>query len=158
MAGRRSPPVRSRPNVAYVRIEDLPPDRCDDATSLWRTAGLTRPWNDPRGDFQRALAGPTSTVLGGLTPDGGLLGTLMVSHDVHRGWVYYLAVHPDEQGRGVGRRLMAVSERWLQARGVPKINLMVRKTKGEAIGFYTRARLRRRRSSRPWQVPRHLTP
>ena len=137
MAGRRSPPVRSRPNVAYVRIEDLPPDRCDDATSRWRTTGLTRPWNDPRGDFQRALAGPTSTVLGGLTPDGGLLGTVMVGHDGHRGWVYYLAVHPDEQRRGVGRQLMAVSERWLQARGVPKINLMVRKTNADAIGFYT---------------------
>lgn len=75
--------------------------------------------------------------LAALTPDGGLLGTLMVSHDVHRGWVYYLAVHPDEQGRGVGRRLMAVSERWLQARGVPKINLMVRKTNADSIGFYT---------------------
>jgi len=34
------------------------------ATSLWFKAGLTRPWNPPELDLQRALDGVTSTVLG----------------------------------------------------------------------------------------------
>jgi len=57
-----------------------------------------------------------------------LLGTAMVGHDGHRGWVYYLAVAPREQRRGLGRRLMQACEQWVHARGIPKLQLMVRAT------------------------------
>ena len=78
-----------------MQISDLPADHTDDAVALWRETGLTRPWNDPYADLARALAGPTSTVLGAQDADGCLVGTVMVGHDGHRGWVYYLAVRPD---------------------------------------------------------------
>jgi ribosomal protein S18 acetylase RimI-like enzyme len=107
------------------------------AMALWRTAGLARPWNDPADDFDRALAGPTSTVLGAFTGDT-LVGTVMVGHDGHRGWVYYLAVDPEARGVGVGRMLMAAAEAWLHRRGVPKLNLMVRHDNGAALAFYER--------------------
>ena len=66
------------------------------ATALWSEVGLTRPWNDPGADFDRAVAGPTSCVLGAF--DDGLAATSMVGHDGHRGWVYYLAVDPARRG------------------------------------------------------------
>jgi ribosomal protein S18 acetylase RimI-like enzyme len=107
------------------------------ATSLWATAGLVRPWNDPDGDFDRAIAGPTSTVLGAREA-GQLLATVMVGYDGHRGWVYYLAVAETQRRKGLGRRMMVDAERWLRDRGVVKLNLMVRHTNSEAIGFYER--------------------
>ncbi|HWL45862.1 MAG TPA: GNAT family acetyltransferase [Ilumatobacter sp.] len=107
------------------------------AIELWAAAGLSRPWNDPGDDFDRALAGPTSAVLGAFAGDA-LVGTVMVGHDGHRGWVYYLAVDPAVRRGGVGRRLMAAAERWLQARGVPKLNLMVRHDNAAAVAFYER--------------------
>jgi ribosomal protein S18 acetylase RimI-like enzyme len=119
-----------------MRIDDLPADRNDDAVALWHTTGLTRPWNDPRADLMRALAGPTSTVLGAQDADGCLLGTAMVGHDGHRGWVYYLAVHPDRRRSGLGRQLMQASEQWLRDRGVPKVNLMVRTANTAVVAFY----------------------
>jgi ribosomal protein S18 acetylase RimI-like enzyme len=116
-------------------IEVLPASLFEDALQLWRETGLTRPWNDPRADLQRALAGPASTVLA--VVDGGkLLATAMVGHDGHRGWVYYLAVAPEQQRRGLGRAMMAACEAWLIERRVPKLNLMVRAENGMAWGFY----------------------
>ena len=106
------------------------------ATALWSEVGLTRPWNDPGADFDRAVAGPTSCVLGAF--DDGLAATSMVGHDGHRGWVYYLAVDPARRGSGVGRRMMREAERWLLERGAVKINLMVRHDNAAALGFYER--------------------
>jgi ribosomal protein S18 acetylase RimI-like enzyme len=93
------------------------------------------PWNNPRADLERALDGPSSTVLGG-TLDGSLVATAIVGHDGHRGWVYYLAVAPGARGQGYGRAMMGACERWLADRGVPKLNLMVRVGNEPVLGFY----------------------
>lgn len=106
------------------------------AVELWQQAGLTRPWNDAAGDFGRAVAGPASAVLGVHDATGALTGTAMVGHDGHRGWVYYLAVAPQARGTGLGRALMAACEQWLAARGIPKIQFMVRTDNTAVIGFY----------------------
>ena len=88
----------------------------DAVVALWHAAGLTRPWNDPAADLDRALAGPSSTVLA--ATDGPVLtGTVMVGHDGHRGWLYYLAVDPARRGEGIGRALVAVLENHQQADG-----------------------------------------
>ena len=105
------------------------------ATALWTETGLVRPWNDPDGDFDRALDGSTSCVLGASDQDG-LAATVMVGHDGHRGWLYYLAVSPRRRGAGLGRRMVAEAERWLRDRGAVKVNLMVRHGNAEALDFY----------------------
>lgn len=111
----------------------------DAVIALWQERGLTRPWNDPAADFARALAGTDSAVLV-MRDDGGdgagLLGSVMVGYDGHRGWVYYLAVASDRQRGGIGRALMAAAEDWLRDRGAPKIQLMVREDNAAALGFY----------------------
>ncbi|MCU1673540.1 MAG: family acetyltransferase [Frankiales bacterium] len=129
---------RAAATVPPMRINDLASDRADDAVALWHATGLTRPWNDPYADLMRALTGPTSTVLGAQDKEDRLLGTAMVGHDGHRGWVYYLAVQPDLRRTGIGRELMLVSEGWLRQRQVPKINLMVRATNTGVLAFYER--------------------
>ena len=116
-------------------IKPLPVNMITTAIDLWHTAALTRPWNDPEDDLQRALSGSTSTVLAALEDDE-LLGTVMVGEDGQRGWVYYLAVDPDSRGRGIGGALMTASEVWLRDRGCVKLNLMVRSTNSAVQGFY----------------------
>ena len=112
----------------------LPADR-DAVIEIWEAAGLTRPWNDPVADFDRALAGVTSTVLVGVD-DAMVIATAMVGEDGHRGWVYYLAVREDARGRGLGRAMMAAAEAWLRDRGAVKVQLMVRESNAAVIGFY----------------------
>lgn len=108
---------------------------CAAAVSLWETTGLTRPWNDPVADFQRAITGPASALLGGFVGDE-LVATAMVGHDGHRGWVYYLAVVEHFRHEGHARSLMALCEDWLRARSIPKLNLMVRTSNESVAAFY----------------------
>lgn len=105
--------------------------------ALWTVCGLTRAWNDPLRDIAFARAGPTSEMLVG-AHDGAIVASVMVGHDGHRGAVYYLAVDPAWQGRKLGQLAMAAAEDWLKARGVWKLNLMVRRENARVAGFYER--------------------
>jgi ribosomal protein S18 acetylase RimI-like enzyme len=120
-----------------MTIAELTAGHRADAVALWLAAGLTRPWNDPVADLDRALAGPSSTVLAALGDDGGLVGTVMVGHDGHRGWLYYLAVDEARRGEGIGRALVAAAEAWV-ADAVPKVQLMIRADNVAAVAFYER--------------------
>lgn len=117
-------------------IGEAGPDDAARVIALWHAAGLTRPWNDPSRDFDRALATATSAVLVARDAGGALVATVMVGHDGHRGWVYYLAVAPAHQRRGLGRAMMAAAEGWLRCAGAPKLQFMVRDGNDAAIGFY----------------------
>jgi ribosomal protein S18 acetylase RimI-like enzyme len=103
--------------------------------ALWQAAGVSRPWNPLERDIAFARRGPHSAILLGL--DGTrLIATTMVGEDGHRGWVYYVAVDPASQGSGAGRAMMAAAEAWLQARGVWKVQLMVRADNTGVHDFY----------------------
>jgi ribosomal protein S18 acetylase RimI-like enzyme len=119
-----------------MEIVDLPEHLYADAVALWHEVGLTRPWNDPDADLQRAMLGPTSTVLAALDDSGALSGTAMVGHDGHRGWIYYVAVPPSRQRTGTGRALVSACEAWLRSHGAPKVQLMVRTTNIAVVAFY----------------------
>jgi ribosomal protein S18 acetylase RimI-like enzyme len=103
--------------------------------ALWAEAGLTRPWNDAATDFQRALDGATSVILG-IKRDNELIGTVMVRHDGHRGWVYYLAVGSAHRRQCIGSELMCAAEEWLRKMGAVKVQLMVRSENETALDFY----------------------
>ena len=119
-----------------LTITDLTPSEMEAAVALWEACGLTRPWNDPRADARMALAGETSTILAGRDAEGRLIATAMVGADGHRGWVYYLAVDPAARGRRHGLAMMRAAEAWVRARGMPKLQLMVRGNNAAAAGFY----------------------
>ena len=103
--------------------------------ALWQRCGLTRPWNDPHADIALARRRDNSTILIGR--DGGtIVATVMVGHDGHRGWVYYVAVDPDSQKRGYGRVIMAAAEDWLRSAGIVKLQLLVRRGNAPASAFY----------------------
>ncbi len=109
----------------------------DAVVALWHEAALTRPWNDPVGDFERPLRDTTSAVLGAF--DGAdLTAAVMVGHDGHRGWVYYLAVISTRRRAGLGRRMMCEAESWLREQGAVKVNVMIRHGNAEVLGFYDR--------------------
>ena len=103
--------------------------------ALWQACGLTRPWNPPAADIAFLRSSDHGEIL--LAEEAGeIVGSVMVGHDGHRGWVYYLAVSPALQKRGLGRRLMHAAEEWLTARGVRKCELMIRNSNKAAAGFY----------------------
>lgn len=110
--------------------------------ALWEVCGLTRPWNDPREDYFKALSAPDAVVILGFENDI-VTASVMVGFDGHRGWIYYLAVEPSQQRQGVGRTMMEAAEQWLRDRGAPKLQLMVRETNTAVLAFYERLGLER---------------
>ena len=61
----------------------------------------------------------------------------MGGYEGHRGWINYLAVAPECQGRGHGRTMMMEAERLLRERGCPKINLQIRRGNTAVTAFYS---------------------
>jgi ribosomal protein S18 acetylase RimI-like enzyme len=106
--------------------------------ALWRVCDLVASYNDPAVDFAFARAGACSDVLVGEDETGQIKGTVMVGHDGHRGWLYYVASDPDSRGAGFGRQLVMAAEGWLRERGVIKAQLLVRETNTKVVSFYER--------------------
>jgi ribosomal protein S18 acetylase RimI-like enzyme len=103
--------------------------------ALWQACGLTRPWNDPATDIAFARRGSNATVLIG-RDDSSIVATVLVGHDGHRGWVYYLAVDPNHRHKGYGRIMMDTAENWLRETGIEKLQLLVRADNKSVKNFY----------------------
>lgn len=120
------------PALAIAPIGDTD---VEDVTRLWQRCGLTRPWNDPVADIALATKGQNATVLVGRV-GASIAAAVLVGHDGHRGWVYYVAVDPDCRHRGYGRAIMAAAEQWLRGHGIEKLQLLVRRDNGQVQRFY----------------------
>jgi ribosomal protein S18 acetylase RimI-like enzyme len=103
--------------------------------ALWQRCGLTRPWNEPEADIALARQGSNAAVLLGRDGDA-VVASVLVGHDGHRGCVYYVAVDPEHRKKGFGRAIMSAAEDWLRARGILKLNLMVRPDNTQVQAFY----------------------
>ena len=108
--------------------------------ALWHACGLVRPWNDPHKDIERKRSFQPGLFLVATQADVPgedlLVGSAMAGYDGHRGSVYYLAVAPGHQRTALGRRLMQDVEERLLALGCPKVNVLVRTSNVQVLGFY----------------------
>ena len=121
-----------------ITIRDAVPEDEENVTALWRACGLVAAYNDPGVDFRFAVAGEASAVLVAEDAEGCVTGTVMVGHDGHRGWLYYVASMPECRGQGIGRAIVDAGEQWLRTRQVAKVQLMVRDTNTAVVQFYER--------------------
>ncbi len=118
-----------------IAIDPIADADVEPVVALWQRCGLTRPWNDPHADIALARRRDNSTVLVG-RHSGTIVASVMVGHDGHRGWVYYVAVDPDMRKRGHGRIIMQAAEDWLRAAGIAKLQVLVRRDNAKAGAFY----------------------
>ncbi len=127
------PPPDMRPQSFHIR----PFQSADEAAviELWKICGLVVPQNDPVADIARKLrVNPELFLVGEV--EGQIVGSCMVGYEGHRGWINYLAVHPERRRQGLARKMMEHAEELLRAVGCPKINLQVRTTNAAVIAFY----------------------
>jgi hypothetical protein len=127
--------VNSRTASHDLTIKAIEDGDVADVIALWRRCGSTRAWNDPARDIALARKETNATVLLG-RKDGDLVASVLVGHDGHRGWVYYVTVDPDHRFKGYGRAIMTSAEDWLRARGIEKLQLMVRGDNAKVHAFY----------------------
>src|SRR5690348_4593901 len=121
-----------------LTIRRAVPEDEPSVVELWRACDLVVSYNDPAADFRFARAGACSDVLVGEDEAGRISGSVMVGHDGHRGWLYYVAASADARGSGIGRQMVQAAEQWLRQRGVVKVQLLVRETNTKVVSFYQR--------------------
>jgi GNAT superfamily N-acetyltransferase len=118
--------------IAFRPIEDRD---VADVIALWTDCGLVRPWNDATHDIDFARGKANSDILVGVD-EAKIVASVMVGHDGHRGWLYYVSVLPALQGKGLGKATVRVAEAWLRERGIWAINLNIRSENAKVRAFY----------------------
>lgn len=119
-----------------LTIRSAHPDDESRISDLWSACDLVASYNDPGADFRFAKAGACSDVLVGEDGGGDIRGSVMVGHDGHRGWLYYVAADPGSRGAGYGRQMVEAGETWLRDRRVVKVQLLVREANTKVVAFY----------------------
>jgi len=120
-----------------VRIRPIGAGDIPAALDLWRRAGITLTYGDePDGLTRTFQRNPTTCLAGEI--DGRLAATALGTWDGRRGYLWHLAVEPELQGRGLGRRMLKALEAAYRALGVPKVTFQIERENIEVIDFYLR--------------------
>jgi ribosomal protein S18 acetylase RimI-like enzyme len=107
----------------------------DGVVALWRESGIYKPYNEPKSEIARIQKNNNCLLYVGRDGER-VVASVLVGHDGYRGWIYKLAIAEALRGKGYGRKLVQFAEAWLVARGIPKVNLMVRAENPAARDFY----------------------
>ncbi len=107
----------------------------DAIIDLWSVCNLIVPWNNPKKDINRKLSIKDDLFIIGEV-NTKIIASAMAGYDGHRGYIYYLAVLPEYQKKGIGTSLLSLVEKKLYKFGCPKINLFVRNTNIKVKTFY----------------------
>ena len=106
--------------------------------ALWRACKLAVSYNDPASDIAFCRNSGHGEVFVGEDEGSRVIASVMVGHDGHRGWLYYVAVEPSQRKLGLGAQMVRHGEDWLRARGVRKVQLLVRESNVGVEHFYDR--------------------
>jgi ribosomal protein S18 acetylase RimI-like enzyme len=102
---------------------------------LWQRCGLAGP--DAVRSIAFALGRDHTAILLGRA-SGTPIASVMVGHDGHAGFLYFVAVDPEHRGQGWGRAVVQEAESWLAARLVWRSMLMIRPDNVNVAAFYER--------------------
>ena len=120
--------------VAIRRYEDST-DR-EQVIELWQTVfGYEATHNEPSLAISKKIA-TNDGMFFVATNEGNIVGTVMAGYDGHRGWLYAVAVHPDQRCSGLGSKLVRFAEEALTEVGCMKINLQLIATNEATSAFY----------------------
>lgn len=104
--------------------------------ALWRRVfGYEAAHNDPALVIATKLA-MADQLFFVAAHGGSVVGTVMAGYDGHRGWLYAVAVQPEQRGCGLGARLVRHAEDALARLGCVKINLQLVASNADTAAFY----------------------
>ncbi len=110
----------------------------DQVAALWREVfGYDSPHNAPELVIKKKLE-QCDGLFFVARLGRSVVGTVIAGYDGHRGWIYSLAVLPDQRGQSIGSRLLRHAEARLAELGCIKVNLQIVEGNEAAVGFYER--------------------
>ena len=119
--------------IREFRVEDYPV-----ILELWKNAGLImRPGDELEGIKLKLQRDPDLFMVA--CEGNEILGSSMVAWDGRRGWIYHLAVKPEQQRKGIAIALIEQVEKKLTERGAQKVNAQVYKWNQRSLEFFKAA-------------------
>lgn len=102
---------------------------------LWKAADSSPSVTDNVEEISKILEREYATFLV-VEIEGRIIGSVIATFDGWRGIVYRLAVHPDQQRRGIARELMKRAEGIFQTWGVRRVIAIVDSSRDAAMDFW----------------------
>ena len=102
-----------------MEIRRLTINDYEEIVRLWSRAKL--PFKPKGRDHREAIAVEMKAnpdFFLGAFEDNSLIGTVIITCDVRKGWINRLAVDPDHRHRGIAKALIVESERTLRKHGI----------------------------------------
>jgi ribosomal protein S18 acetylase RimI-like enzyme len=106
-----------------------------DVSRIWQLNASRDPEMETLRELSKQLARDRDLVLVAEV-DGRVVGAIVGTMDRSTGFFYCLAVHPDYQGRGIGRRLVASLEERFRQKGVKRIWITIDEGTKKLLPFY----------------------
>jgi ribosomal protein S18 acetylase RimI-like enzyme len=110
---------------------------CEAVRALWLRAGLELRPSDTKEELEKKLLRDPELFVVAET-EGELVGAAIGAFDGRRGFVYHLAVDPERQGQGIGRKIMEHIAARLRELGAIRLLLLVDEDNTSAQEFYAR--------------------
>ena len=102
---------------------------------LWKKAGIGVGSSDTKGEIAGVLnRNPDLFLIG--KEDGKIVAVVIGAFDGRRGYVHHLAVDPDYQKNGYGKKIMDELIEQFRKKKVHKIHLFIEKTNPAVVNFY----------------------
>ena len=118
-----------------MKIRSYSSEDRDQIITLWQNIfSDNSPINQPSKVIDAKLA--VDELLFVAEDNNVIIGTAMAGYDGHRGWLYLVAVDPQQRRKGIGQQLVKHTMQALKTVGCVKVNLQIRSTNNQVVSFY----------------------
>lgn len=109
-----------------IKVRRLTISDYDRIVEIWKSAGLPfKPrGRDSRSEIKRQMEATPDLFLGA-EENGRLVGVIIASTEVRKGWLNRIAVIPEERGKDIAKILTVSAEKALRKRGIKIIGLLI---------------------------------
>ena len=118
-----------------LHIRPYHSDDAEQVIDLWHRCDLLRHGISPQEEIRRKVALQPELFTVGII-EGQVVATVMAGYEGRRGWLNYVAVSPDYQRQGIGRKMVENAVAQLRETGCPKVNLQIVASNQVVVGFY----------------------
>ena len=118
-----------------LHIRPYQSDDEEQVVALWYCCNLVRHGINPQEEIRRKVTFQPELFLVGLL-ECQVVATVMAGYEGRRGWLNYVAVSPEYQRQGLGRRIVESAIAQLKEKGCPKVNLQIVVSNQSVVSFY----------------------